>query len=379
MAYSYVRYTGNGSTTNFAFSFPYLSRDHISVRVNDVVTSFTFLNDSTVTVSPAPAGGSIVEVRRTTPKDTPIVNFTDGSVLLEADLDLLATYSLYIAQEADDAVDANISLTYDGKFDADNKRIINVADPVDLQDAATKNYVNTRFAADVAAVDADRIAAQAAAVSAAGSASSASTSANNAANTLAEFQSIYHGASSTAPTTNVSVGDLWFDLTTNVMRVYDGASWLQTAVITVSRQLFSASAGQTVFTVGNGYVVNSVDVFLNGVKLIPGADFTATDGSTITLTSGASLADDLEVISQGGFSVSDVGYIGRASFTGDGVTTSFNTGRTLAGRSSVWLSINGIVQHDSAYNVSGTNIVLTEAPAVGDLIQASLFGLSPFA
>lgn len=338
MAYSYIRYNGNGSTTNFTFPFSYISRDHIVVKVNDVSTSFTFLNDSTVTVSPAPANGTIVEIRRVTPKNTPIVNFTDGSVLLEADLDLLATFDLYIAQEAEDAVEDTIGLESDNTFDAKNKRIKNVANPVNSQDAATKDYVSLA---------------------------------------LADYKGRYHGPSATPPTTNVSTGDLWFDTSTNYMRVYDGVNWLQASINTSSRQIFTATGGQTVFTLGSAYAVNLIDVFLNGVKLVNGADFTATDGLTVTLLSAASAGDILEVVSYSGFSVADVGYIGRASFTGDGSTTTFNTGKTLAGRSSVWISINGIVQHDPSYSVSGTNIVLTEAPDVGDSIQVSIFGISP--
>ena len=85
MAYSYVRYTGNGSTTNYTFSFPTISTDHIKVRVNGtLVTNWSFLSASTIQFAAAPANAAIIEIRRETPKDSSIVNFTDGSVLLEA-------------------------------------------------------------------------------------------------------------------------------------------------------------------------------------------------------------------------------------------------------------------------------------------------------
>ena len=48
----------------------------------------------------------------------------------------------------------------------------------------------------------------------------------------------------------------------------------------------TATAGQTAFRFT--YNVNYLDVFLNGVKL-SGAEFTATDGSNITLAGLASL------------------------------------------------------------------------------------------
>ena len=52
--------------------------------------------------------------------------------------------------------------------------------------------------------------------------------------------------------------------------------------------------GQTSFTVTGGYRINELAVFRNGTRLVDGSDFTARDGSTVTLVSGASVADTLE-------------------------------------------------------------------------------------
>ena len=113
MAYSYVRYTGNGSQVNYTFPFPYLSQSDVKVYLNGTeTTAFTFLNANTVQFSSAPDNGVSIEIRRVTPKDSPIVDFTDGSVLLERDLDLLSKYSLYIAQEDKDSLD----VLYDDYF-----------------------------------------------------------------------------------------------------------------------------------------------------------------------------------------------------------------------------------------------------------------------
>lgn len=143
MAYSYIRYTGNGSTTNFAFSFPYLNESNVKVFVNGVDTARTFLNASTVVVSPAPASGAQVEIRRVTVTETPPVDFQDGSTLLETDLDLVARYNLYTVQESLDIASDAMAEALDGTLDADNRRIKNVADPVNAQDAVTKNWVET--------------------------------------------------------------------------------------------------------------------------------------------------------------------------------------------------------------------------------------------
>jgi len=58
----------------------------------------------------------------------------------------------------------------------------------------------------------------------------------------------------------------------------------------------TATSGQTLFTPSNGYLIGYVDVFLNGVKLVDGDDYTATNGSTVTLTVAAVAGDNVELV-----------------------------------------------------------------------------------
>ena len=63
--------------------------------------------------------------------------------------------------------------------------------------------------------------------------------------------------------------------------------------------------GQTSFTVTGGYRINDLAVFRNGTRLVDGQDFTARDGSTVTLVSGASIADTLEFQIFHSFNIAD--------------------------------------------------------------------------
>lgn len=105
MAYSVANYTGDGVTTNFAFSFPYLDESHVIVTVDGVVTSFTFLTANMAQVIPAPAVDSAVVVYRDSSRGTPLVDFQDAAVLTEAALELANKQALYVAQEAFDNSD----------------------------------------------------------------------------------------------------------------------------------------------------------------------------------------------------------------------------------------------------------------------------------
>ena len=53
----------------------------------------------------------------------------------------------------------------------------------------------------------------------------------------------------------------------------------------------TATDGQTSFTVTGGYRINQIAVFRNGVQLSQSSDFTANDGSTVTLVSAANVGD----------------------------------------------------------------------------------------
>ena len=75
--------------------------------------------------------------------------------------------------------------------------------------------------------------------------------------------------------------------------------------------VFTATDGQTTFNTDDSstalsYVVGKIDVFLNGVRLAP-ADFTATNGTSIVLASGANTSDVMLVVAYGTFQVADLG------------------------------------------------------------------------
>ena len=102
-------YTGNGSTTTFAFTFPYLSNDAVKVELNNVLktenTSGQTNNDYTISntnivFNSAPSNGVNVHIYRNTNVDSAQAVYAAGSSIRAADLNNNQTQVLYSTQEA---------------------------------------------------------------------------------------------------------------------------------------------------------------------------------------------------------------------------------------------------------------------------------------
>jgi len=79
---------------------------------------------------------------------------------------------------------------------------------------------------------------------------------------------------------------------------------IPTPQATQTRNVYTATAGQTTFGTA-GYTPGFLDVYLNGVHLVNGTDYTASNGSEVVLTTGAAAGDNLEVVAYTTFSLSD--------------------------------------------------------------------------
>ena len=76
--------------------------------------------------------------------------------------------------------------------------------------------------------------------------------------------------------------------------------------VVVGRQTFTPTGITTNFTFASGYTVGYVDAYLNGVRLIEGNDYTATDGSVVGLTTHAQNGDVLELVVYKAFNIGNV-------------------------------------------------------------------------
>lgn len=101
MATTENTYTGNGATTNYSFTFPYLETADIKVSVDGNDTSaYTLANATTVSFNVAPENGAAIRIYRQTDDGSLAATFYPGSSIRSQDLNDNFTKSLYIAQEA---------------------------------------------------------------------------------------------------------------------------------------------------------------------------------------------------------------------------------------------------------------------------------------
>ena len=91
----------------------------------------------------------------------------------------------------------------------------------------------------------------------------------------------------------------------------------------------TATADQTAFTVTGGYRINQLTVLRNGVQLAQSDDFTANDGSTVTLLTAANEGDTIQFQVFDDFRVANAiqADVGTQTISGElNVTGGFNIG-----------------------------------------------------
>lgn len=150
MASTIANYQGNGSTTDFNVPFDYLAKKFVKVTVDsreklggdygDTTKDYFFVDKTTIRFNTAPASGTEIIIRRYTSATDRIVSFKDASVLKAKDLDVSTIQTIHIAEEGRDIINDALIVDKEGNWDAKGKRIVNVGDPIDDNDAITLKF-----------------------------------------------------------------------------------------------------------------------------------------------------------------------------------------------------------------------------------------------
>ena len=150
------------------------------------------------------------------------------------------------------------------------------------------------------------------------------------------------------------------------------------STVVVARQTFSPTGVTTDFTFASGYSIGYVDAYLNGARLIEGQDYTATDGSVVTLVSSATSGDVLELVAYKAFNVGNVTnaagdftvggkltVVGvtsasSANYTGAVSASSFNSSGNISAVNGTFtgnVSVAGTLTYEDVTNVDSIGII----------------------
>ena len=144
MAVTQTSYTGNGSRTNYSFTFPYLKTADVKCSIDATeTTAFTLANATTIQFNTAPANGAKIKIFRLTDDADLTATFYAGSAIRSSDLNDNFTQNLYSTQEVNARYLSNLGGTmggnlqmgegsdiiFEGATDDANETKLTVADP----------------------------------------------------------------------------------------------------------------------------------------------------------------------------------------------------------------------------------------------------------
>ena len=158
MAVTQNSYTGNGSTTNFSFTFPYIKTADVKAKIDGVnTTAFTLANATTVSFTTAPSNGAAIIIFRDTDNDEKTATFFAGSAVKAEDLNNNFDQVLFTAQEVDNNAlqtlggtmsgdlnfGQNANIVFEGQTDNANETTLTVVDPTADRTITLPNVTGT--------------------------------------------------------------------------------------------------------------------------------------------------------------------------------------------------------------------------------------------
>ena len=175
------------------------------------------------------------------------------------------------------------------------------------------------------------------------------------------------GALGYTPVTNartITINGTTYDLSANRSWTVDAS-----AATTRTIQKYTADGSSATYTVTGGYTVGMVDVYVNGIKLdnASGVEFTATNGTTVVLTSTPASGDIVEVYKFGGQFIANNSLRQTTAFTATAGQQVFTVNYSVG---FVDVFYNGSKLAASEFTaINGTSISLGTACVVGDIVE----------
>ena len=320
MATTQNTYTGDGSTTNYSFTFEYIKQADVKVTLAAAATTaFTFANATTLSFTTAPANGAAIRIYRDTDITTLNATFFPGSAIKAEDLNNNFTQTHFATQETDNEVSESNVIATTAKTTADTA-LTDSAAAVTSANAAvtTANTANTNASAAVTTANA----ANATSTTAATDAASAVTTANTAST----------NASAAVTTANAADANATTALTNS--RESDGSGGFTTAIAKANTALTTANSASTSATSATS-TANTANT--NATNAVNVANLAAADVANSVRYTTVGDKTDLEALTptaDGYYQVSNSAGLANATwgiYTLSGIPSSYSTMTQLSG------------------------------------------------
>lgn len=153
MAYSWQEQVKPAGTQDIQCDIEYLDKSYIHIYLDGVETAaFTWTSSTNIRLnSPLSAETAVLLIRKTE-REYLYIEFASGAPFIEVNVDTQNTQLLHLAQEL---VEGRYIEGFYGDINMHRYRITNLGDPVDVRDAANKQYVDTGDARLDARIDAE--------------------------------------------------------------------------------------------------------------------------------------------------------------------------------------------------------------------------------
>jgi glycerophosphoryl diester phosphodiesterase len=361
---------GNGSTTAFPFTFKVFAASDVAVTIADsaeVETALVLGADYSVTLNAnqeTSPGGTVTYPISGSPLatghrlsivgalgyDQPLDLPSGGNfspVALENQLDRATMQIQQLKEQVDRS--AKLPVTYDladlADFTANIIRLGDSADEIDILagNMAAINTVASDLSEPVSEINTvaagmtnvNAVGENIANVNAVAGVVSSIPAVAAAVPALDNFVDTYYGPSASNPATRrdgtaLQPGDLYYNVSTQRMRVFDGAAWVEALVNagTISVQSFSGTGAQTAFALSTAPTsANNVQVFISGVYQAK-SEYSVS-GTALTFTSAPPAGtNNIEVVTIATLAVgvTDAAMVGKS---GGGTLQDFLDGLPL--------------------------------------------------
>jgi len=386
MATTQNTYTGNGSTTNFSFTFEYIDQSDVKVTIDSVATTaFTFSNATTLSFASAPASGKAIRIYR----DTDITNlnatFFPGSAIKAEDLNNNFAQTHFATQETDNEVVAAITTSDAAKTLAENAvttsnnavTTANSASAASNSAVTTANTASTNASAAVTTANAASVTANNASSASTTAVTTANSAVTTATNALTTADSAVATANSADNKSNAAVTTANTALTnsTTAVGTSNSASAAATSAVNTANSAVNTAdsaviTASSAVSTANSAVSTANTASTNASTAVSTANTASTNASTAVTTANTAATDATTAVTTANSAVTTAN---TASTTANTASTTANVAAALANTATT--TANGAVTTANTADTNASAAVVTANAASTAVSAAVLFTL----